>query len=334
MEIDIFIPSLNLAIEYDGIRFHSNKNNVDRDLRKENILLDKDITLIRIRELKSKCIPFIEYKNTNIFIINYNYNSAYSNLNSVIKLLLDNINNIFNINKNIEPNINRDFIKIQNLIETNKIKNSILETHPHLIKEWHSTKNGNLTPYKVSKGSMKMVWWICCKGHEWQSSINNRCKGSGCPYCGGRKITLETCLATTHPECLKAWNYKRNNELGYTPYNTSFGMTKKVWWICSKGHEWDDTPNSRFSNKKCNCPYCSNHRITEDNSLAFYYPTHTKDWDYKKNGTLSPYSLAKSSDLEVYWKCSDCGCEYKKKIVNKVRTSQCPECKTNKKEMN
>jgi len=54
---------------------------------------------------------------------------------------------------------------------------------PRLSKEWHSTKNGKLTPYKVPSKSNKKVWWECKKGHEWESTISSRSNGRGCRYC-------------------------------------------------------------------------------------------------------------------------------------------------------
>lgn len=46
-EIDIFIPSLNLGIEYDGERWHKD---VERDIKKSMIIANQNISLIRIRE--------------------------------------------------------------------------------------------------------------------------------------------------------------------------------------------------------------------------------------------------------------------------------------------
>ena len=57
---------------------------------------------------------------------------------------------------------------------------------PDLVKEWHPTKNGTLTPMDVAPYSNKKVWWICGKGHEWEAHISNRSKGIGCPYCSGK----------------------------------------------------------------------------------------------------------------------------------------------------
>jgi len=38
--------------------------------------------------------------------------------------------------------------------------------YPELVKEWHPTKNGQLTSYDVTPNSGKKVWWICNQGHE------------------------------------------------------------------------------------------------------------------------------------------------------------------------
>lgn len=58
----------------------------------------------------------------------------------------------------------------------------------NLFREWHPTKNGELTPKDVTCGSNKKVWWMCEKGHEWEAIIVNRTKGRGCPYCSDKKL--------------------------------------------------------------------------------------------------------------------------------------------------
>ena len=54
--------------------------------------------------------------------------------------------------------------------------NCLASTHPYLIREWHSTKNGGITPYEVTKGSEIVIFWKCNKGHEWNEKINKRTK--------------------------------------------------------------------------------------------------------------------------------------------------------------
>lgn len=48
IELDIFIPELKIAIEYDGEYWHRNKENSDN--QKDEICFKNDITLVRIRE--------------------------------------------------------------------------------------------------------------------------------------------------------------------------------------------------------------------------------------------------------------------------------------------
>ena len=64
------------------------------------------------------------------------------------------------------------------------LSNCFATTHPELAKEWHSTKNGDLTPFCVS-GVNPKYWWKCDKGddHEWISRINDRKQGNDCPFC-------------------------------------------------------------------------------------------------------------------------------------------------------
>ena len=41
------------------------------------------------------------------------------------------------------------------------LSNCLATLNPSLTKEWHPTKNGDLTPYDVTLGSSKNVYWKC-----------------------------------------------------------------------------------------------------------------------------------------------------------------------------
>ena len=65
-----------------------------------------------------------------------------------------------------------------------------LSSYPHLVKEWHPTKNGDLKPSEVTKGSDKKVWWLCPNGHPYEAVIEMRTRKDypmRCQYCTGRK---------------------------------------------------------------------------------------------------------------------------------------------------
>jgi len=68
------------------------------------------------------------------------------------------------------------------------LSNCLVTRDSELSKEWHPTKNGDLTPYDVTCGSNKHVWWVCKEcGYEWFTDIFHRSNGSGCPQCNKSK---------------------------------------------------------------------------------------------------------------------------------------------------
>lgn len=66
--------------------------------------------------------------------------------------------------------------------------NDLATINPELARQWHPTKNGDLTPRDVLAGSRRKVWWICEHGHEWQADVSSRNHGTGCPVCAGKKV--------------------------------------------------------------------------------------------------------------------------------------------------
>ena len=205
------------------------------------------------------------------------------------------------------------------LRENNNLEKSNLE----LVKKWNYEKNGDLKPTQVTVGSNKKVWWKCTKGHEWQATINNRAKGTGCPYCSSQKVLAGyNDLAASNPQLAKEWNYEKNEDL--KPTQVTVGSNKKVWWKCSKGHDYQATINHRSNGS--GCPYCSNYKVlTGYNDLATINPELAKEWNYEKNGDLKPTQVKASSGKKVWWKCSD-GHEWQTTIAHRSKGSGCPHC--------
>ena len=201
--------------------------------------------------------------------------------------------------------------------------NDITTTNPILAKEWNYEKNENLKPTQFLANSHKKVWWKCKNGHEWISSIENRNKQSGCPYCSNRElITGYNDLATTNPILAKEWNYEKNNDL--KPTGVVAGSNKKVWWKCSKGHEWEAIIKNRNNGQQC--PYCTNTSLLVGyNDLATTHPKLAKEWNYKKNGNLKPNEIIAGSNKMIWWKCSK-GHEWKTKALYRSFGQNCPYC--------
>ena len=206
---------------------------------------------------------------------------------------------------------------------------SLGASFPELAKEWHPSLNLLLTPDQVKPGSRSKVWWQCTKdpSHSWQSSVNNRLKGRGCPHC-----LRGPSLAAKYPDITREWHPTKNGEL--KPSEVSYGSARRVWWRCLENplHEWETSVHNRTALggvKKC--PLCSGvgqSAITAEKSLQQRHPDVAKEWHPTKNGDLLPSQVSRASGKKVWWKCSNNpDHEWEAKIKNRtVLLSGCPFC--------
>ncbi|MBQ9756226.1 MAG: hypothetical protein IJV99_01350 [Clostridia bacterium] len=141
-ELDIYIPSKNIAIEYDGSLWHKNKKEKDLD---KNLKCKKDgIKLYRIREGLSVL---------NDSSIDYIVDKKQKDLSMVLQKILSEITG-----NTVDVDLKRDAIEIESLrIYTEKTK-SLLYVNPTLAKEWNYKRNGNLKPENITANSGKKVW--------------------------------------------------------------------------------------------------------------------------------------------------------------------------------
>ncbi|MCP5107426.1 MAG: zinc-ribbon domain-containing protein, partial [bacterium] len=105
--------------------------------------------------------------------------------------------------------------------------------NPGVSKQWHPVKNGSLTAAHMAPNTIKIVWWLCEKGHEWQSRVCDRNRGTRCPYCAAEKSRRPgrgaTSLQEARPDLAEQWHPTKNGDL--TPDKVSYGSKRKVWWL-------------------------------------------------------------------------------------------------------
>lgn len=326
LEMDIYIDSLKLAIEYDGSYYHNNKKSIKRDLKKEEILKKLDIKLIRVAEDNSKSYkkPINAENYFKIFTTGKN-NSLNKSINNIFMFIKSNYSlseDIINKIDNLDIDIDKDNIKILELMEFILIENSLAVKYPEIAKEWHPTKNGNLNPNQFSFGTDKKVWWKCKLGHEWKTSIAKR-QDTNCPICSNQKILVGfNDLATTNPKIASEWNFEKNKDIN--PTEVTVGSNKNVWWKCSLGHEWKTKVSKR---QETNCPVCTNQKtLTGFNDLATINPSLTKEWNYDKNKDLKPTDITAGSNKRVWWKCK-LEHEWQSTVSSRhLSNSNCPIC--------
>lgn len=354
-EIDIFVPSIDLAIEYDGEFWHKKTNK--RDIKKTKKINNHGLWLVRFREEK---LSPVEDGSYCIIVPTQKYD--YERLSSPIKQLFEIINNVKGAGIVPDIDVERDWKKILSTSKTVKTERSIVKTHPNIAEKWNYEKNGGLMPDQIFAGSNKKVWWKCpdC-GYEWEAIVANMTKrNEKCPACKIRKdqelrnmfndpkgdfvsnnnqfrshrmIKGINDLSTVRPDIAAEWNYDRNGIL--KPENFSTGSSRRVWWKCLQcGAEWKTSVANRTYGY--GCPKCGRKKAAISNSrnrvikgindLATANPELVKQWDYEKNGVFFPDSLTINSNLKIWWKCPDCGCEWRATVASRKNSTDCPYC--------
>jgi positive regulator of sigma E activity len=202
------------------------------------------------------------------------------------------------------------------------LEKSLQNLYPEIAMEWHPTKNGGFTPSNIASKSSLKVWWICPKGHEYESRILSRSNGSGCSYCDGKKTAPEKSLAYLDPELAMEWHPTRNESLKPEQYTAQSG--KKVWWQCNYGHEWQALIGNRHLHKS-KCPYCAKKRVHSAYCLENNNPELAMEWHPTKNGSLTPSDVTPGADKKVWWICPK-GHEYQMKIYSRLQGAGCSYC--------
>ena len=325
MELDIYIPSKKIAIEYDGVAWHTSSRAQQRENKKYLICKNNGILLIRIKEKTEE-----EHKNCDVLITTSYNHLDFKELDRVIKQLLI----YLRIDSDIDSK--RDKIIIQQQFLSKKKMKSILHLNPEIAATWNTSKNGLLTPDMFSPGSTDKVWWKCsiC-GNEWETRIDHRCAGAGCPICStdeamrrrnSNNINKNGSFADHHPELVAEWNYAKNGEL--TPQDILSGSNQKVWWKCKNGHEWQATIASRTKNG-AGCAVCSGKRILPGyNDLVTLNPKLLEEWDFERN-KLKPTEVGLGSHKKVWW-VGECGHKWNATVSSRAKGSNCPYCSNHK----
>lgn len=336
-ELDIFIPSQRLAIEYDGIAWHKEEK-FEREKRKYLLCCKKGIKLIRIKEKMPENGKTDRIADDIFSVEDIEKDCNFENL---LRFVLDELDprsnplfrkRIFDLHSPVDINLSRDRFKI--LQTTFEIKGSAAELYPYLVKEWHPSKNGGHYLSGFKPGSDFKAWWICpdC-GLEYEATISHRVTGTGCRRCGVRKSSdskrknaANRSGGIRDAKLLEEWNYEKNGER--IPKNFAPGSSIKVWWRCrSCGYEWE----ARISNRSIlgrGCPCCANRVVVPGkNDLQTLFPQFAKEWDYERNGILKPTDVVPGYNKRVWWKCLKCGHSYQVSPNSRVSNSSgCRKC--------
>jgi very-short-patch-repair endonuclease len=309
-EADIYIPSLMLAIEYDGQYYHRTKKHKKNDEEKNQAFEEQGIQLVRIREIEC-----IELEPSSCHSIPFNINKVDS-LRVCYDQLLDFMEQTYQ-----EIDIQEKLKKARSIDIYDKRKEAHLFINeiprekslgylfPDLIEEWHPKRNGDVSPYDVYAYTHDKYYWLCPKGHEYDASPAKRGKErTKCPYCYGKGsakiITFANSVAGIFPQLVKEWHPTLND---LQPHEVAAYSNQKFWWQCLKDerHVWESSPDNR-GGKDRGCLYCTGQKVLEEESLEVLMPHLLREWNYERNekNGIKPSEISLGSNRYVWWNCS------------------------------
>jgi hypothetical protein len=150
------------------------------------------------------------------------------------------------------------------------VTNSVAALAPAIARWWYPKRNGRKTAADVRLSDTRPAWWKCPKGpdHEWRREPNVQRK-FGCPFCSNHRVSVTNCLASRYPKIARFWHPTRNGTV--TPKTIIAGTTRRYWWQCDRGHEWQSAPGTRIK-KSGDCPHCPRRR----RKIAMTYRPHLR----------------------------------------------------------
>lgn len=136
------------------------------------------------------------------------------------------------------------------------------------------------------------------------------------------KSFYQYCIENKQTDLLSQWDKLKNRD--ESPDSVSCFSSKKIWWKCSKGHEWLSPVKVRTHGN--NCPVCSGKRLAiGENDLLTTHPELVAEWAYDKNLDISPQAIGAGSEKAVWWRCQH-GHEWRTSVVSRCAGRGCPVC--------
>lgn len=241
LELDVYIPSKSIGIEYDGVYWHKSERAKELEYLKYNKCREKKIKLYRIREEEntvSMDADAVVYRK-----VPYNYKTLDDAIKQIFKLM--------NIQCDIDSKKDANKIKEQFFVKLKE--NSVIQKYPLVAEEWNYEKNENLTPDMFSYASNDKVWWKCRKcGREWKAAVCDRTVGGkGCKVCSDKKSASKRRL--TNEEFLDKLSKVNPYMQPMEEYRTTHEGIKTKCLKC--GYIWYPMPSNSLRGRKC--PKCS-----------------------------------------------------------------------------
>lgn len=299
-EIDIYIPSMSVGIEYDGKHWHNGKHAVEKEKNKYILLSQNNIKLIRLKEE-----PVISDEQFCDILFTYSVErDGYDQLNRTIESILS------FLGKQVSASVENDMYSIQEQYYSFKRGHSLALVYPIAVEEWYQEKNGNITPYMVHTGSTVKYWWRCNKcGYIWKTSPRSRVDNDfGCANCNGNAPKTNAQFLAE----LRLINDK------ITPLEEYKGSAVKILCRCEQCmHEWMITPSKLLNRRGCPQCYLKSKIKSQESFLSEVE---------QKNPSVEILSNYQGIRKPILCRCKKCGYEYQTTPLQVLKGKKCKKC--------
>ena len=229
-ELDVYIPSLKLALEFDGSYWH--KDTILRDRRKNEFCQQRDIKLVRVRQQ-----PLQKILDTDILIPKTKFTKK--EMDAIVIRVFCELYNIEFMDMRIQKYLQSKTFVNEKLFEQYKTylplpppEKDTCKNASKSVQHWDYDRNHPLKPEHFTHGSNIKVFWKCPKDerHFHEYTIHDKTsKKFRCPVCHGIRATPDYNLETEFPEIAKEWHPTKNKDKRpsqYVKYSKA-----KVWWV-------------------------------------------------------------------------------------------------------
>ena len=260
-DLDIYIPSKAIAIQYDGVPHDQSRYKTD--LKNGIEVVSHGIKLIRIRE---KDTPFID--DGSLEIRRNGTGVTDESLNDCIRQLLQLLSDITGVEYCFEVNRDKDLSNIVSRSYTIELSNSISVKRPDLVPyiandAEHPQNRDVLSRLPVSHNGK--IWWACPKcnldHHIVVGSVTGKPVDKFPCVVKTGKIAVEGTndFESQYPELMKDWDWNKNKAHGIDPKKLTKGSDKgPFYWKCHNcGCKWStNTLHERTRKDATGCPDC------------------------------------------------------------------------------
>lgn len=154
--IDFFIPTLNLALEYDGIYYHADQQ---RDKTKNSLCRSHGIRVVRIKEVDTG-----KRNKNSKNIIYYHYEKDYGNIGVALRDLCVLINKDYQRSIQVVVDLKQDHAAILSYVQNKYYRRTVAFNWPEVKDYWmRDNKKGIFETFTTDQGEYMLQCPRCGK---------------------------------------------------------------------------------------------------------------------------------------------------------------------------